>query len=196
MHAWLDDEFVRRVTLSRRLAGMAADLLGVSAVRLSHDQAMFKDAGSAGTPVHADQYHWPISSDQALSVWIPLEPVDLEMGPLSFFVHSHQIESRARLELEEGDQKTLLTFLSAFQESVAPYSLGDVSFHYGWTFHRAGPNLSDKPRNAFGIVYVADGVRVTQPRGGRSIAALSHWSPGAQVGSMLDSERNPVVFRR
>jgi Phytanoyl-CoA dioxygenase (PhyH) len=195
MHAWLLDPAIQRVTLSRRLAGIAARLLETSTVRLSHDQAMFKDPGCDPTPIHADQYHWPISSNQGLSLWIPLQPTNLSMGPLSFYRGSHQIDHKKRVELEEGTQDNLSQFLSSHSESTEPYSLGDVSFHYGWTFHRAGPNLSNIARNAFGIVYVADGVRVAQPRNGVPIEALAHWSPGAKVGEPLSSDRNPVVFR-
>lgn len=195
MNGWLQSENVRRVTMSRRLAGIAAALLGVPILRLSHDQALFKDAGDPGTPIHADQYHWPISSDNALSVWIPLSPVDSKMGPLSFFAGSHLMEASSRDNLECCDQRALADRLSAYPESIAPYEVGDVSFHYGWTFHRAGPNLTEKPRNAFGVVYMDGDVRLTAPRGGRPIEALSAWSPGARVGELLNSDRHPIVFQ-
>lgn len=29
-----------------------------------------------------------------------------------------------------------------FQSDTSSYDLGDVSYHLGWTFHRAGPNVS------------------------------------------------------
>jgi hypothetical protein len=195
MHAWLLDAEVGKVTLARRLAGIAADLLDVEAVRLSHDHAIFKDAGASGTPIHADQYNVPLSC-QIVSVWIPLQPVDLDMGPLTYYVGSHLIGAHERARLEESDQGRIANALSSFDESTEPYAVGDVSYHLGYTYHRSGCNSSKVPRNAFGIVYVADGALVTEPRGGQRIEMLSHWSAGAKVGESLMSERNPIVFRR
>jgi hypothetical protein len=40
---------------SRRLAGIAAQLMGVDSVRLYHDQALFKESGGGRTPWHCDQ---------------------------------------------------------------------------------------------------------------------------------------------
>lgn len=31
---------------------------------------------------------------------------------------------------------------------------GDVSFHSGWTFHQAGANNTDKPREVFTIIFM------------------------------------------
>lgn len=195
MHAWLLDAEVRKVTLSRRLAGIAADLLGLSAVRLSHDHALFKDPGATCTPIHFDQNNVPVSSE-ILSAWIPLQPVDLNMGPLTFYEGSHLIDANTRAALEKSDQSALTTALSSFAQNTAHYAVGDISYHLGSTYHRAGENLSQIPRNAFGIVYVADGALVTEPRGGQRIEMLSHWSSGAKVGQPLNSERNPVLLKR
>ena len=42
MNLWRVDEGVRQFVLSKRLAKIAADLLGVENVRIYHDQALFK----------------------------------------------------------------------------------------------------------------------------------------------------------
>lgn len=104
------------------------------------------------------------------------------MGPLCFFAGSHCIADDKRIALEESGVENLEAFLrDSFEEICTEYKLGDVSFHYGWTFHRAGPNISNRSRKAFGVVYVEEGIRVIEPRGGVSIESLCHWSPGARV---------------
>ena len=55
MNLWEVDEAVRKFTLAKRLAQIAADLMGVKNVRLYHDQALFKEAGGGHTPWHQDQ---------------------------------------------------------------------------------------------------------------------------------------------
>src|SRR5688500_4457978 len=52
------DETCRRFVLARRFAKVAADLMGVDAVRLYHDQAIFKEAGGGHTPWHQDNFYW------------------------------------------------------------------------------------------------------------------------------------------
>ncbi|MGI8908540.1 MAG: phytanoyl-CoA dioxygenase family protein, partial [Candidatus Sumerlaeaceae bacterium] len=42
MNLWRHDEGVKQFTLARRFAQIAADLMGVNAVRLYHDQALYK----------------------------------------------------------------------------------------------------------------------------------------------------------
>src|SRR5688572_18448632 len=56
MNIWQKDEVVRAFSFSRRLARIATELMGVSGVRMYHDQALYKEPGGGFTPWHADQY--------------------------------------------------------------------------------------------------------------------------------------------
>jgi ectoine hydroxylase-related dioxygenase (phytanoyl-CoA dioxygenase family) len=46
--------------------------------------------GGGLTPWHADQYYWPVSTDNTCTAWVPLQPTPLEMGPLAFSAGSHR----------------------------------------------------------------------------------------------------------
>ena len=48
---WWVDEGMRRFSLAERFGRIAADLLGVDAVRMYHDQAIFKEPGGALDPL-------------------------------------------------------------------------------------------------------------------------------------------------
>ena len=80
----------RSLTFSKRLARIAAELLGTRGVRLWHDQALYKEPAGGFTPWHADQQYWPMASGLSVTAWIPLHAVPLEMGPLSFARGSHR----------------------------------------------------------------------------------------------------------
>lgn len=197
MNLWQHSETVRQLVFSERLAAIAADLLGVRGVRLYHDQALYKEPGGGITPWHADQYYWPLSSDRTVTVWIPLQETPLELGPLSFARGSqHRVlgrdlpisdESEARLavDLAEADLPTV----------VQPFALGDVSFHGGWTFHRAGPNRSTSPRAVMTVIYMDADIRVTAPTNRFHSAEQERWMPGTAVGEVPDGPLNPVLFR-
>ena len=72
MNLWRRDEQVAQFTLAKRLAGIAARLLGAQSVRLYHDQALYKEAGGGITPWHQDQYYWPVDTPRTITMWMPL----------------------------------------------------------------------------------------------------------------------------
>ncbi len=57
----------------KRLAPIAAELMGATGARIYHDQALHKKAGGGITPSHADQYYWPVGSDRTAMAWVPLQ---------------------------------------------------------------------------------------------------------------------------
>jgi hypothetical protein len=81
-----EHEKVKELAFSRRLARIAAELMGddITGVRMYHDQALFKSPGGGHTPYHADQFYWPLSSDKTVTAWVPLGAVPVMMGPLEF----------------------------------------------------------------------------------------------------------------
>jgi hypothetical protein len=72
---WRHDRGVARFVLAERFAGAAADLLGVDAVRIYHDQALYKEPGGGRTPWHQDGVYWPLDTDLTITMWMPLVDV-------------------------------------------------------------------------------------------------------------------------
>ena len=81
---WPDNALLRAYVLSPRLGQISADLLGVPAVRLYHDNVLAKQAGCGRTPWHFDDHHFPLDTNDVVTAWAPAQPIPLEMGPLSF----------------------------------------------------------------------------------------------------------------
>ena len=192
---WPHSETVRRFVFSARLAKMAADLLEVERVRLFADQGLYKEAGGGITPWHADQYHWPLSSDRSITVWVPLQETS-EMGPLSFAVGSHRLELGRNLPISDESETAVQATLEAAGLEVedGPYNLGEVSYHFGWTFHHANPNRSGTPRKVMTIIYVDADIRVIPPVNPAHFGLLEHVIPGAKVGGLIDTPLNPVLW--
>ncbi|MFD3590932.1 phytanoyl-CoA dioxygenase family protein [Streptomyces sp. NPDC058683] len=192
---WQHSDTVRELVFSRRLAKIAADLLGVHAVRLYHDQALYKEPSGGITPWHADQYYWPLSSDRCLTLWLPLQETPPEMGPLAFARGSHNFSHGRDLPISDASEAQLKQGLAEqdFEDIVAPYALGDASFHRGWTFHHAGPNHSSVPRRVMTVIYLDADIRVAEPTNDNQIADR-HWMPGTPVGQIPDTPLNPVLY--
>ena len=195
MNLWRESARVREFVFHRRLAAVAARLMGVRAVRLYHDQSLYKEPSGGMTPAHADQYYWPFASDKAVTAWIPLQSVPLEMGPLAFYRGSHQANFGRDLPIsDESEQKISAAMdVSGFDIDESPYELGDVSFHSGWTFHRAGANRSAQPRSVMTIIYMDAEMRIGIPINTMQRNDLSQWFPGLKHGDLAASELNPIV---
>jgi ectoine hydroxylase-related dioxygenase (phytanoyl-CoA dioxygenase family) len=193
---WPHNEAVRRFVFSARLAKIAADLLEVDSVRLFADQGLYKEEGGGITPWHADQYHWPLSSDRSITVWVPLQETSREMGPLSFAVGSHRLELGRDIEISDESEAAVRVAVDAVGLEVedGPYALGEVSYHLGWTFHHANPNQADSPRKVMTIIYVDAEIRVTPPVNPAHFGLLEHVIPGAKVGELIDTPLNPVLW--
>ncbi|HTD50864.1 MAG TPA: phytanoyl-CoA dioxygenase family protein [Acidimicrobiia bacterium] len=86
---WRSDDVCRRFVFSPRFAKAAADLLGVSGVRLYHDQALFKEPGGGHTPWHQDQFYWPFDTEKTITMWMSLDDLDPRVGSMTFASASH-----------------------------------------------------------------------------------------------------------
>lgn len=197
MNLWRHSERVKEFVFGKRLARIATELLGTRGVRLYHDQALYKEPSGGKTPWHADQYYWPLSNANTCTAWIPLQTTPLAMGPLAFSVGSHRFQTGRDLEISDESEarisKALLEQKLPMEESA--FDLGEVSFHYGWTFHRAGANTTTEPRRVMTIIYMDDDMRLAPPANQNQQNDWDTWLPGVKVGEVAASPLNPVLYR-
>lgn len=197
LNVWSKDQICQQFSFGKRLARVAAELMGVKGVRIYHDQALYKEAGGGFTPWHADQYYWPLSNHNTCTAWIPLQATPLEMGPLAFAARSHRFEGGRDLEISDESEARIREMLQAqnFTYVEEPYELGEVSFHSGWTFHRAGGNSSAQARAVMTIIYMEDGIRLIKPRNNHQQQDWEAWLPGCKIGEIVNSKLNPVLWK-
>jgi len=194
MNLWTVSEVVKEFVLGKRLGRIAAELMGTKGVRVYHDQALYKEAGGGITPWHADQYYWPLGSDKTITVWIPLQEIPLEMGPLAFCPKSQQLSYGRDLEISDDSEVKLSAALKQYPKEESRFDLGEVSFHSGWTFHRAGPNTSTQPRKVMTIIYMDKEMKLASAKNKQQKADWESWCPGTEVGEIINSPLNPVVL--
>lgn len=198
MNLWEEGGRAKEFVFGRRLAGIAAALLEVEGVRLYHDQSLYKEPGGGITPAHADQYYWPISSDRTVTAWVPLQAVPEEMGPLAFFAGSQKVEFGRDLGISDESERAITEDMQrqGFPIVNAPFDLGEVSFHLGWTFHRAGENRSAQARSVMTVIYMDRDMRLKAPTNDNQRLDWERWCPGAEVDAIIDTPKNPVLFER
>ena len=197
MNLWEVDERVRVFTLAKRFAKMAADLLGVENVRLYHDQALYKEPGGGFTPWHQDQYYWPLSTYNTITMWMPLMGIREDMGMLTFASGSHKEGFVGNLAISDESESLLEKLIQNKGYAVSrpkTMNAGDASWHYGWTLHSAPRNLSNVIREAMTIIYFADGTLVTEPKNEHQENDRNRWLNGISPGNQAASYLNPLLL--
>lgn len=194
---WREDEFVQQLIFSKRVAKIASDLMQTTGVRLYHDQALFKEGGGGITPWHADQYYWPLETDKTITAWMPLQATPLELGPLEFSAGSHRIVEGRELEIGDESEKLMQQKLRVndFRHVIEPFDAGEISFHSGWVFHRAGANTTGQMRKVMTIIYMDKDMKLKNPENKNQLNDWNTWCPGAKVGEIINSPINPVLYQ-
>ena len=159
---WRLDKRLEAMVFARRFAKVAADLMGVSGVRLYHDQALFKPAGGSATPWHQDQVYWPLDTSHTVTLWMPLVDAPRDMGTMSFAAGSHREGSLLNVAISDESQVQFERLVRERRFPVVDFELraGDATFHAGWTVHSSHPNTSDRTREVIAVIYYADGTRI------------------------------------
>ena len=93
----------------------------------------------------------------------------------------------------EKEIEEILT-AKGYDYDESSYELGEVSFHYGWTYHRTGPNKTNKTRKVMTIIYMDGHMCLAEPKNPNQQIDWDKWCPGAKVGEQIQTPLNPVVW--
>ena len=197
MNIWRNSDHVKEIVFGKRLAEIATNLLQVSGVRIYHDQALYKEPSGGHTPWHADQYYWPLDTDKTITAWMPLQETPLDWGPLEFSAGSDQLVAGRDKEISDDSQSFLQEQLKSkgYPHLIEAFDLGEVSFHRGWLYHRAGPNKSNQMRKVMTIIYMDKDIKLKAPENKNQQADWDAWCPGAVIGEVVDTPLNPIIYQ-
>ncbi len=194
MNLWEDCPEVRPLSFHPRIAEAAARLIGVPALRLWHDQALYKEPGGRETDAHQDHPFWPIAEQDNLTAWIPLDGSTLESGAMGYVPGSHRFgvsrfvnifSRKAPYDIVNGPESR------GVEPVFVEVPRGAVAFHHGLTIHLAGPNASGRMRRVHTVIYFADGCTR-----GRDFAHFSVDRFNVAVGGRIDSPATPLAWPR
>lgn len=136
---------------------VAKQLLGFEA-RLWFDHAILKPPYSnCATMWHQDEaYGQGRAANQQISFWLPLQDATVESGCLHFVPNSHKVGLLPHRPWVEGAFPLVTDEVDTSQAVPCPLNAGDISVHYGQTLHYAGPNVTNKSRLAWVLVFRID----------------------------------------
>ena len=193
---WTHDAVVKEFVFGRRLARIATELLGTKGVRLYHDQALYKEPSGGISPWHVDQFYWPLESTQTVTAWIPLQQAAQDMGPLAFSARSQNLEFGRGLPISDESEVQIQEALTSggYAYVEEPFDLGEVSFHYGFTYHRAGANTTENPRKVMTVIYMDSEMRAIEPTSSYQRNDLETWCDNTPPGQVIRGPLNPVLY--
>jgi ectoine hydroxylase-related dioxygenase (phytanoyl-CoA dioxygenase family) len=139
-----------------------------------------------------------MANANSVTAWIPLQAVPLEMGPLCFGRGSQRKRIGRDLEISAESEREIGEAVrkEKIDEVQEAFQQGDVSFHMGWTLHRAGPNTTQELRRVFTIIYMDIDMRLAQPKNKNQQLDWEVWTPSTQIGEVMNDPLNPVLYER
>jgi hypothetical protein len=163
--AWRITGGLHDVLWNPRFLVAASQLLGNKAVRFWHDQIFWKPPKQGGVVAwHQDYSYWTRTKPIAhLTCWCALDDATKENGCLQYIAGSHNWGLLPKPVIA-GELQGIKDFLTDEQKKhfddpqYAEVKAGEAIFHHPLTLHGSGANKSSKPRRAFVINAIADGV--------------------------------------
>jgi len=188
-YLWEDFPEVGGLTFHPAVAGLAATLLRAPAIRLWHDQALYKEAGGRETEMHQDHPYWPIAEYDAITAWIPLVEIDERMGAMGYIPGSHKGGIEFIDVFRSPGHGKAFEARQAFPSRYIPCKPGDVIYHHGRTVHAARPNRTDQVRRVHTAIYFRDGCTRANDRPHHSLDR-----DGIEVGAKIDGAATPIAW--
>ena len=132
----------------RNLAETIRDLTGFAEIRLWHDQLLWEEprrdrVDEGNYQWHTERSRWKTCRAKLMvTAWIPLAPVELEMGPITMVPGSQR---RRWIELPDGWEPD--------ERDRQPVALepGQVSLHCWHTVHGNPPNFGREVRRVLAV---------------------------------------------
>jgi ectoine hydroxylase-related dioxygenase (phytanoyl-CoA dioxygenase family) len=193
MNLWEDCPEVRPLTFHPRVGEVAAALLGVDALRIWHDQALYKEAGGRETDAHQDHPYWPIKETASVTAWIPFHGSTMASGAVGYVPGSHLVGMRRFVNIFFGEPQDILAEpeIAGMEPVFVEVPPGSVAYHHGLTVHLAKPNTTDRDRAVHTIIYFPDGSTRGYP--------FPHFCVdrgGIEMGQPIDSDATPIAWPR
>lgn len=165
-----NNEFVTLQKLAFRNLGWHKTLVETAKIFMNTDKVrLFADSLVTKYPSHSekkgivgwhsDKAYWPTcSSNKLLTIWIPLQDVNIDMGPIVHIDGSHkwnQEELKQFFSFNSQDLNSLKEYLNSknIEFKMTPMILkkGCISIHSCHTIHSSSINTSNNKRSVIAV---------------------------------------------
>jgi len=171
---WLLDDGFRAWSIYGPLKEVAAQVMtGVKTLNFFYDQIFVKEPGATKpTPWHQDFPYLPITGEQILRIWVPLDPVSADGGAVRYLKGSHRwgvvyhpTGFKAIAEITDAYKESPFSEQPDFEAEYDRYDWfvgeaepGDALLHHPLTVHGSRGNTTSRFRRAVANIYTGDQV--------------------------------------
>ena len=175
------------LVMAPRILDYVQDLLGPDLIcTMTH--YFCKEPGDAKQVAwHQDASYWPLTPSKVVTVWLAIDDVDEENGPMTVIPRSHRHGQIPFEELDDYDRNVLGQSVPSPQEwgdePVAfTMKAGQISMHSDLLLHGSTPNSSDRRRCGLTLRYNPPEVRAQEPDSSLAVIARGsdpkgYWQP-------------------
>lgn len=157
-HMRRNDDFFAALIEAPKWIGLAQLLLGDKVVPQELEWFNKAPGANVATPPHQDGYYFMLEPNEAVTMWLALDPVDEGNGCVRYIPGSHHkaLRRHGRTEVlgfSQGITDYGINDLAAEVPIIA--EPGDLLAHHAGTVHRADRNDSLRQRRSLGFIYYA-----------------------------------------
>ncbi len=194
MNLWEDNADLKALTFNQKLGETAGLLLGAEALRIWHDQALYKEPGGRETDPHQDWPLWPMGPARQVTAWIPFDGSTLEAGAMGYSPGSHRLGLAKFSDITRELREEPYPYFDHSEMAEifwveAPR--GSVVFHHSLTVHQARANVTTDTRRVYCIIYFEDGCTRSLPHWHQSLDRQ-----GIEEGQQIQGPVTPVAWPR
>jgi phytanoyl-CoA hydroxylase len=169
------DPYFKSLFTSEKIVGLAELLLGNKII--GKNMQWFNKPPLIGkeTPAHQDGFYFMLEPNEALTMWLAIDPVDEANGCVRYIPGSHR----------QGMRPHGKTGVLGFSQGITDYGTndserevamivkpGDLIVHHSLTIHRADANTSDRTRKGLGFIFYSADAKEDEVRHRRYQEAL------------------------
>lgn len=148
------DPFFEQLPAEERLQTLIAALVNGTPLCIGVETFNKPAKVGSGVPPHQDNAYFCQEPPDVLTVWVALDDVTPENGPVQYLAGSHLQDLRAHTPSGiKGNSFGLAESIDEESASVALLKKGDVLIHHCQTIHFSAPNVSESPRLGLLMVF-------------------------------------------
>eukprot|EP00511_Aplanochytrium_stocchinoi_P000738 CAMPEP_0204827894 /NCGR_PEP_ID=MMETSP1346-20131115/5419_1 /ASSEMBLY_ACC=CAM_ASM_000771 /TAXON_ID=215587 /ORGANISM="Aplanochytrium stocchinoi, Strain GSBS06" /LENGTH=331 /DNA_ID=CAMNT_0051956561 /DNA_START=401 /DNA_END=1396 /DNA_ORIENTATION=- len=207
INIWKSDETFKQLVTSPKLGTLVAQLAGWKhGARVAQDQVWAKPPGAAPLVFHRDSPYFFFTPSDVVTVWVALDDMDEELGPLEYVKGSHRwgdgrigssnmfFQRDAFSLLHSASEKEGIDPDSLEIESMSGLKRGGISVHNGLTWHGSKKNMSKtRPRRGLGIHFIPGNAKFHEGASKSSLWKNYSHNPDGKLLDHLPEDLYPLT---
>jgi non-heme Fe2+,alpha-ketoglutarate-dependent halogenase len=148
-----------------------------------------------------DAYYWPLTPSKCVTVWVAIDDIDEDNGPMQFVPGSH-LHGPIHHNPSDPDEHNVLNLTvpepgswgDGSVTTISPLRAGQASLHSDLLLHSSDANSSSRRRCGVALTYHTTDVRLNNPDARAAMEGRSFVCRGVDVDGYWPQDVAPPTF--